>query len=103
MPAAVRVWDCIANCDDLILQREDRMTVAERIYDASTREDHAAARLAEIVARRIEDDIAAQDLPPGDALGSLRDLSRRYAAGMAATREAAVLLERRGLGWYSPC
>lgn len=78
------------------------MTVAERIYDASTREDQATSRLAEKVARCIEDDIATRNLPAGDGLGSLRDLSRRYAVGMAATREAAVLLERRGLGRLRP-
>ncbi len=78
------------------------MNAAERIYNASTREDEAPARLAELLARRIEDDIASHRLPAGDALGSLRDLSERYSVGRAVTREAVGLLERRGLGSLRP-
>ena len=78
------------------------MNATERIYTASTREDAAAARLADKLARRIEDDIASRDVPPGDALGSLRDLSERYSVGRAVTREAVGLLERRGLGRLRP-
>jgi DNA-binding FadR family transcriptional regulator len=78
------------------------MNAAERIYRSSTREDSGSAGLAERLARRIEDDIASHDFPVGDALGSLGDLSRRYSAGRAATREAVGLLERRGLGHLRP-
>lgn len=78
------------------------MNAAERIYQASTREEAGSAGLAERLARRIEDDIASHDFPVGDALGSLGDLSRRYSAGRAATREAIGLLERRGLGRLRP-
>lgn len=78
------------------------MNAAERIYQASTREEAGSAGLAERLARRIEDDIASHKVPPGDALGSLQDLSRRYSAGRAATREAVGLLERRGLGRLRP-
>lgn len=78
------------------------MKAAERIYTASTHEDAGAARLAEKLARRIEDDIALRNAPPGDALGSLRDLSERYSVGRAVTREAIGLLERRGLGRLRP-
>lgn len=78
------------------------MNAAERIYTASTHEDAGAARLAEKLARRIEDDIALRGVPPGDALGSLRDLSERYSVGRAVTREAIGLLERRGLGRLRP-
>jgi DNA-binding FadR family transcriptional regulator len=78
------------------------MNAAERIYQASTREEAGAAGLAERLARRIEDDIVSDGVPPGDALGSLQDLSRRYSVGRAATREAVGLLERRGLGRLRP-
>jgi len=78
------------------------MNAAERIYTASTHEDASGARLAEKLARQIEDDIAARDVPSGDAFGSLRDLSERYSVGRAVTREAIGLLERRGLGRLRP-
>lgn len=78
------------------------MNAAERIYNASTSEDESPARLAETLARRIEDDIAALKVPPGDALGSLRDLAERYSVGRAVTREAIGILERRGLGSLRP-
>src|SRR5690242_16486213 len=83
-------------------QERGPMNAAERIYNASTREDEEPARLAELLARRIEDDIASHRLPAGDALGSLRDLSARYSVGRAVTREAIGLLERRGLGSLRP-
>ena len=51
------------------------MSTAERIYVASTSEDLEAVRLAETLARRIEDDIATQTIPPGGVMGSLRELS----------------------------
>ncbi|MBB5986910.1 FadR/GntR family transcriptional regulator [Sphingobium lignivorans] len=78
------------------------MSVAERIYTASTREDESPSRLAEQLARQIEDDIAWQRLTAGEALGSLRDLSDRYSVGRAVIREAVGLLERRGLGSLRP-
>lgn len=78
------------------------MNAAERIYNASTSEDESPARLAETLARRIEDDIAALKVPPGGALGSLRDLAERYSVGRAVTREAIGILERRGLGSLRP-
>lgn len=78
------------------------MNAAERIYAASTSEGETASRLAEELARRIEDDIASNDFPPGDALGSLRELSERYRVGRSVAREAMGLLERRGLGRLRP-
>ncbi len=78
------------------------MNAAERIYVASTREGESPSRLAEELARRVEDDIAARDLPAGSALGTLRKLSERYAAGRSVIREAVGLLERRGLGRLRP-
>ena len=78
------------------------MTIAERIYSASTSEEAKTARLAERLARQIEDDIASNKVPPGGAMGSLRELSERYCAGRAAAREAVALLERRGLGRLRP-
>src|SRR5687767_10038786 len=41
------------------------MKAAERLYSASTSEDETVSRLAEELARRIEDDIASRDLPTG--------------------------------------
>jgi DNA-binding FadR family transcriptional regulator len=78
------------------------MSTAERIYSASTSEDGAVARLAEKLARRIEDDIASNNIPAGGVMGSLRELSERYCVGRAAAREAIGLLERRGLGRLRP-
>lgn len=78
------------------------MNAAERIYNASTREEGSPSRLADKLARQIEDDIASFNHQPGNALGSLRDLSVRYSVGRAVTREAIGLLERRGLGSLRP-
>ena len=78
------------------------MNAAQRIYAASTSEGETTFRLAEELARRIEDDIASSDLPPGGALGSLRELSERYSVGRSVAREAMGLLERRGLGRLRP-
>lgn len=78
------------------------MNAAQRIYAASTSEGDAAFRLADDLARRIEDDIASRDLQPGGALGSLRELSERYSVGRSVAREAMGLLERRGLGRLRP-
>ena len=78
------------------------MNAAERIYLSSASEGETASRLAEELARRIEDDIASRDLPPGGALGSLRELSERYSVGRSVAREALGLLERRGLGRLRP-
>jgi DNA-binding FadR family transcriptional regulator len=78
------------------------MNAAERIYFASTQASDTRSRLAEDLARRIEDDIAATNLPAGGALGSLRELSERYSVGRSVAREAVGLLERRGLGRLRP-
>jgi len=78
------------------------MNAAERIYAASTSEGESASRLAEELARRVEDDIASNGFPPGVALGSLRELSERYRVGRSVVREAMGLLERRGLGRLRP-
>ncbi|MCW2366328.1 DNA-binding FadR family transcriptional regulator [Sphingobium sp. B7D2B] len=78
------------------------MNTAEKIYSASTSEDAGTARLAERLARRIEDDIASSPLPVGGVMGSLRGLCEHYAVGRAAMREAVALLERRGLGRLRP-
>lgn len=78
------------------------MNTAQRIYVASTCDGESEARLAEELARRIEDDIAALGLAPDASLGSLRELSERYRAGRSVVREAVGLLERRGLGRLRP-
>ncbi len=79
-----------------------RMDVAERIYVASASDGDSTSRLAEELARRIEDDIAALGLMPGASLGSLRVLAERYRVGRAVVREAVGLLERRGMGRMRP-
>ncbi|HTY93585.1 MAG TPA: GntR family transcriptional regulator [Steroidobacteraceae bacterium] len=76
--------------------------IAEQIYVASARDGESASRLAEDLARRVEDDIAALGLMPGASLGSLRVLAERYRMGRAVVREAVGLLERRGLGRMRP-
>jgi len=81
---------------------ETGMDTAQRIYVASTCDGESEARLAEELARRIEDDIAALGLAPDASLGSLRELSERYRAGRSVVREAVGLLERRGLGRLRP-
>lgn len=78
------------------------MNTAERIYVASACDGEPEARLAEELARRIEDDIAGLGMAPGASLGSLRELSERYRAGRSVVREAVGLLERRGLGRLRP-
>ena len=78
------------------------MSAAERIYAASISEEETASRLAYSLARRIEDDILWRALPAGGVLGSLRELSERYAVGRSVAREAFGLLERRGLGRMRP-
>ena len=78
------------------------MTIAERIYSASTSENAERARLAERLARLIEDDIASDSVAAGGVMGSLRELSERYSVGRAAVREGVALLERRGLGRLRP-
>ena len=78
------------------------MNASQRIYAASTSEGETVLRLAEELARRIEDDIVSSDLQPGGALGSLRELSERYSVGRSVAREAMGLLERRGLGRLRP-
>lgn len=78
------------------------MNTAERIYIASAYDGEPGARLAEELARRIEDDIAGLAIAPGASLGSLRELAERYRAGRSVVREAVGLLERRGLGRLRP-
>lgn len=78
------------------------MNTAERIYSASTSEDAANARLADRLARLMEDDIASRKAKAGSALGSLGELCARYNAGRASVRESIGLLERRGLGRLRP-
>jgi DNA-binding FadR family transcriptional regulator len=78
------------------------MNAAERIYVASTQDGDTSARLAEELARRMEDDIAAAAFAAGAALGALRELSERYCVGRSVVREALGLLERRGLGRMRP-
>ncbi|MBE9373305.1 FadR family transcriptional regulator [Saccharopolyspora sp. HNM0983] len=67
--------------------------------------DGSRAKLAEVVAARIHDDIAARGWQIGSALGSEADLLARYGISRAVLREAVRLLEyhsvarmRRGPG-----
>jgi DNA-binding FadR family transcriptional regulator len=79
------------------------MKPSERIYLASTSEGEPAQRLAaEKLAQLIEDDIVALGLLPGNALGSMREMTERYGQGRSVVREAVSLLERRGLGRMRP-
>jgi DNA-binding FadR family transcriptional regulator len=63
------------------------------------------AKLAEIVARQIEDDIVARGWPVGSVLGSEAELVERYGVSRAVLREAVRIVEhhfvatmRRGPG-----
>lgn len=62
-------------------------------------------RSAESIARAIELDIIARDLPPGTMLGSEADLMERFSVSRGVIREAVTLVEshmlaetRRGVG-----
>jgi DNA-binding FadR family transcriptional regulator len=62
-------------------------------------------RSAEIIARAIELDIIARDLPVGTRVGSEAELMERFGASRGVIREAVTLVEshmlaetRRGLG-----
>lgn len=74
------------------------MNAAERIYEAVARDGASAALRGELLARRIEEDIASGHLQAGDSLGSVRVLAARYGVGRPAVCEAVRILERRGLG-----
>lgn len=78
------------------------MNIAERIYIASTSDGEAGSRHTELLARRIEDDIAVTGLVPGNAFGSLSELGGRYGVGRSLVRNALGILERRGLGRLRP-
>jgi DNA-binding FadR family transcriptional regulator len=72
---------------------------------APAKEGEPLTKLAEVVADRIRDDIAASGWPIGTVFGSESDLLRRYGISRAVLREAVRLLEyhsiarmRRGPG-----
>ena len=72
---------------------------------APVQDDEPRAKLAEIVAGRLRDDIAATGWPVGTVIGSESDLLTRYGISRAVLREAVRLLEyhsvarmRRGPG-----
>jgi DNA-binding FadR family transcriptional regulator len=69
------------------------------------RDDEPRAKLAEVVAGRLRDDITAAHAPVGSVVGSESDLLTRYGISRAVLREAVRLLEyhsvarmRRGPG-----
>jgi DNA-binding FadR family transcriptional regulator len=62
--------------------------------------DESGDRLAERVARRIENEIAAAGWPVGTLLGAEAQLQERYAVGRAVLREAVRLLEARGVARF---
>ncbi len=78
------------------------MNTAERIYEAVARDGATTALRAELLARRIEEDIASNHPCVGDSLGSVRALADRYGAGRSTVCEAIRILERRGLGRMRP-
>ena len=57
------------------------------------------AKLAEVVAARIHDDIAARGWQVGMVLGSEADLLARYQISRAVLREAVRLLEYHSIAW----
>ena len=74
------------------------MATAERIYGAVARDGASAALRGEMLARRMEEEIAAGGLGAGENLGSVRELAARYGAGRSTVCEAVRILEQRGLG-----
>ncbi|MQY27445.1 FadR/GntR family transcriptional regulator [Nocardia aurantia] len=59
-------------------------------------------KLAEVLASRIHDDIAARGWPVGDVLGSETDLVARYGISRPALREAVRLLEYHSVARMRP-
>jgi len=74
------------------------MNAAERIYAALARDGASAPLRSEILARRMEEDIASSPLRAGCSLGSVAALAARYGVGRSTVCEAVRILERRGLG-----
>ena len=77
----------------------------EEANEGPTIERDPRAKLAEVVAGRLRDDIAASGWPVGEVVGSEADLLARYGISRAVLREAVRLLEyhsvarmRRGPG-----
>ncbi|GAA0528690.1 GntR family transcriptional regulator [Saccharopolyspora subtropica] len=54
-------------------------------------------RLPEVVAERLQQDLLAQDLRPGDRLPTESQLVERYGVSRTVIREAGRILEQRGL------
>ncbi|MGY2084745.1 FadR/GntR family transcriptional regulator [Blastococcus sp. SYSU DS0539] len=82
-----------------------RASGAPRPVAAGVPGDQPRAKLAEVVAGRLRDDIAAAGWPVGEVVGSETDLLTRYGISRAVLREAVRLLEyhsvarmRRGPG-----
>src|SRR4051812_48558982 len=76
-----------------------------RSVAAPVKDDEPRAKLAEVVAGRLREDIAATGWPVGSVVGSESDLLARYGISRAVLREAVRLLEyhsvarmRRGPG-----
>lgn len=59
----------------------------------------AGRKLAEVVADRIHDDIAADGWRVGEVIGSEIDLLHRYEVSRAVLREAVRLLEHHSVAW----
>jgi DNA-binding FadR family transcriptional regulator len=64
---------------------------------ANPREPPPRAKLAEVLAGEIIDDIVAAGWPVGEVFGSESDLLERYGCGRAALREAVRLLEHHSV------
>ena len=81
------------------------LAAADEAGDGPTIERDPRAKLAEVVAGRLRDDIVASGWPVGEVVGSEADLLARYGISRAVLREAVRLLEyhsvarmRRGPG-----
>jgi DNA-binding FadR family transcriptional regulator len=60
------------------------------------REYHSVSR-AEALARRLEEEILEQPIPPGERLGTKSDLKQRFGVAAGTLNEAVRLLEMRSL------
>jgi DNA-binding FadR family transcriptional regulator len=76
------------------------MTTSRRLRRVAAPEP--SAKLAEVVAQQIEDDIVARGWPVGEVLGSEAELVAKYGVSRSALREAARLLEHHHVATMRP-
>jgi DNA-binding FadR family transcriptional regulator len=94
--AETRVVSHLVGVRDWLLEHRVRGRAAERRRPLRTEGDEGR-KLAEVVAERIHDDIAADGWRVGAVFGSEADLLERYEVSRAVLREAVRLLEHHSV------